>query len=118
MDQLKHTFRPEFLNRIDEIIVFHPLEEEHIQQIVDLMLAALNKRLQDFGVQVEVTPAAKEVLVKKGYDPAFGARPLRRAIQRMVEDQLSEELLKGTFALGDTVIVDAEDGRLTFRKKA
>ncbi|AVX32251.1 ATP-dependent Clp protease ATP-binding subunit ClpC [Carboxydocella thermautotrophica] len=118
MDQLKHTFRPEFLNRIDEIIVFHPLEEEHIQQIVDLMLAALNKRLQDFGVQVEVTPAAKEVLVKKGYDPAFGARPLRRAIQRMVEDQLSEELLKGTFALGDTVIVDAEDGKLTFRKKA
>lgn len=118
MDQLKHTFRPEFLNRIDEIIVFHPLEKEHIQHIVDLMLTALNKRLQDFGVQVEVTPAAKEVLVKKGYDPAFGARPLRRAIQRMVEDQLSEELLKGTFALGDTVIVDAEDGRLICRKKA
>ncbi|HBI26396.1 MAG TPA: ATP-dependent Clp protease ATP-binding subunit ClpC, partial [Peptococcaceae bacterium] len=97
MDELRRTFRPEFLNRVDDVIVFHALQEEHMKEIVELMLMTVSKRLTEFGLQLEFTQAAKELLVKKGYDPAFGARPLRRVIQRMVEDQLSEEMLAGKF---------------------
>ncbi|MDA8212884.1 MAG: ATP-dependent Clp protease ATP-binding subunit [Clostridia bacterium] len=117
MDSLKHTFRPEFLNRIDETIVFHALEKEHIKEIINLMLSTLAKRLKDSEITIEVTDAAKDVLIEKGYDPAFGARPLRRSIQRMVEDELSEEMLKGAFATGDTVVVDAQDGKIALKKK-
>jgi len=118
MDELRKTFRPEFLNRVDEVIVFHALSKEHLRQIVDIMLRTLVKELKDRGVQVEFTERAKEVLAEQGYDPQYGARPLRRAIQRLVENPLSEEMLKGRFAEGDTIVVDAdESGQLVFDKK-
>jgi ATP-dependent Clp protease ATP-binding subunit ClpC len=106
------------MNRIDELIVFHALHEEHLMKIVDLMVARVSKRVKEHGIEIEVTEAAKKVLVKEGLDPTFGARPLRRAIQKLVEDSLSEELLAGKFVPGNTVIVDAEDdGKVVFRKK-
>lgn len=116
-EELRRTFRPEFLNRIDEIIVFHALAKEHMKEIVELMLHNLGKRIEDFGLFLEFTDAAKSLLVKKGYDPLYGARPLRRVIQRMVEDQLSEEMLEGRFKGGDEIVVDAEEEELTFNLK-
>ena len=111
MDALKATFRPEFLNRVDETIVFHALEKEHILAIVDLMMKDLHKRLQEQEIALEVSNEAKEKLVEEGYDPAYGARPLRRTIQRLVEDPLAEDLLMGRFQAGDTVKVDVtKDG--------
>ena len=106
MDALKATFRPEFLNRVDETIVFHALEKEHILAIVDLMMKELHKRLQEQEIGMEVSVEAKEKLVAEGYDPAYGARPLRRAIQRMIEDPLAEDLLRGRYKEGDIVKVD------------
>ena len=111
MDALKATFRPEFLNRVDETIVFHALEKEHILSIVDLMMKDLHKRLQEQEISMEVTPEAREKLVEEGYDPAYGARPLRRTIQRLVEDPLADSLLRGRYKAGDTVKVDVtKDG--------
>ncbi|MDI6632031.1 MAG: ATP-dependent Clp protease ATP-binding subunit [Thermoanaerobacteraceae bacterium] len=118
MGELQRTFRPEFLNRVDEIIVFHSLTDEHIRAIVDLMLKDVSKRLQEQGVLVEFGDGLKELLAKQGIDDRFGARPLRRTIQRLVEDRLSEELLKGTFAKGDKVLVDAQDEAVVVRKAA
>jgi len=117
MEELRRTFRPEFLNRIDEIIVFHALNKEHIRKIVDIMLNNLKKELAERGVSVEFTDAAKELLANEGYDPQFGARPLRRAIQRLVENPLSEEILRGRFEAGDTILVDAAEGKIVFEKK-
>ncbi|MGB9813789.1 MAG: ATP-dependent Clp protease ATP-binding subunit [Thermovenabulum sp.] len=117
LEELRRTFRPEFLNRIDEIIVFHALNENHIKEIVTLMLNQVNERLKDFDISIEVTEKAKEWLAKKGFDPMYGARPLRRVIQREIEDSLSEELLKGTIRKGDVVLIDEKDGKLTFEKK-
>jgi ATP-dependent Clp protease ATP-binding subunit ClpC len=108
MGELKRAFRPEFLNRIDEIIVFHALEKRHLKEIVSLMADQLKKRLSDQGINIELTDAALEKIVEEGYEPDYGARPLRRAIQRKVEDRLSEELLKGTIAKGQTVKIDIE----------
>ncbi len=116
-EELRRTFRPEFLNRVDEIIVFHPLEEEHMKEIVELMLKNISKRIAEFGLHLEFTQEAKEFLVKEGYDPVFGARPLRRVIQRMVEDELSEELLAGKFKSGDQILVDVGENKLTFQAK-
>ncbi len=116
MDELKRSFRPEFLNRIDEVIVFHSLEQEHIEQIVSLMTDDLRKRLKEQEIDFQLTDDAKKILAKEGFDPAYGARPLRRAIQRNIEDRLSEELLKGTIHKGDTVSIDALDGQLTVKK--
>jgi len=109
LGELKKTFRPEFLNRIDGVVVFHSLTKEHIRKIVDLMLATVNEQLAEKGIKLEVTDAAKDLLGEKGYDEVFGARPLRRVIQNMVEDKLSEDLLRGKFQTGDTVVVDAEE---------
>ncbi|HWR61299.1 MAG TPA: ATP-dependent Clp protease ATP-binding subunit [Clostridia bacterium] len=117
MEELKRTFRPEFLNRIDEIIVFHQLEEEHLKQIVELMLKSLFGRIHEMNIGIDVTDKAKLLLVEKGYDQAYGARPLRRAIQKLVEDQLSEEMLKGNIKPGSDVMVDADDGNLVFKSK-
>ncbi|ACX53027.1 ATPase AAA-2 domain protein [Ammonifex degensii KC4] len=117
LKELERTFRPEFLNRVDEIIVFHPLTPEHIRAIVDLMLKDVAKRLKEQGVEVEFSDALKELLAQKGYDENFGARPLRRTIQRLVEDRLSEEMLKGTFAKGDKVLVDAENGEVVVKRE-
>ena len=114
-EELKRTFRPEFLNRVDEVIVFRPLTKEQIAAIVDLMLRAMAKQLAEKGMTIEVTPAARELLAKEGFDPNFGARPLRRAIQRMIENPLSEEILAGRIKLDDKVVVDVENEKLVFR---
>ena len=112
-DELKQHFRPEFLNRIDDIIVFHQLSEGEIVQIVDLMIARLDLQMRNKDMGLELTAAAKQLLAKKGYDPVLGARPLRRTIQREIEDALSEKILFGELAAGQIVVVDAvpsEDG--------
>lgn len=116
MDELKKSFRPEFLNRIDEVIVFHSLEQEHIEQIVSLMTDELRKRLKEQSIDFQLTEDAKKLLAKEGFDPAYGARPLRRAIQRHIEDKLSEELLKGNISKGDTVNIEAEEGKLVVKR--
>ena len=109
MDELKKAFRPEFLNRIDEIIVFHSLEKKHLAQIVNLMVEQLVKRLKEQDIDLELTDAAIEKIAEEGYDPEYGARPLRRALQKHIEDRLSEELLKGKVIKGQKVIVDVKD---------
>ncbi|MGA1145639.1 MAG: ATP-dependent Clp protease ATP-binding subunit [Candidatus Nanopelagicales bacterium] len=106
--ELKQHFRPEFLNRIDDVIVFHQLTEAEIIEIVDLMIASLEKRLQDKDMAIELTPAAKSLLAERGYDPTLGARPLRRTIQREIEDPLSERMLFGDLVPGSIVVVDVE----------
>ncbi|WP_019535561.1 ATP-dependent protease ATP-binding subunit ClpC [Paenibacillus ginsengihumi] len=116
MGELKKSFRPEFLNRIDEIIVFHSLEEKHIAEIVALMADELRKRLKDQNVDFILTDKAKAFLAKEGFDPTFGARPLRRAIQKHIEDRLSEELLRGNISKGDHLIIDEQDGELTVKR--
>jgi len=117
MVELKKTFRPEFINRIDEIIVFHELTEEQLESIVNLMVKDLQKRLADRKLEIELTGEAKSWLVKVGYDPVYGARPLRRAIERYVESPLSTRLLRGEFSPGDTIIVDRGDDGLNFNTK-
>ena len=115
--EVKKIFRPEFLNRIDASVVFHALMKDHILSIVDLMLANVSKQLVEKGMSVKVTTKAKELLAEKGYDVNFGARPLRRVIQNLVEDQLSEALLQGKYDLGDTILLDAEDGKISVKKE-
>ena len=120
-DALKQHFRPEFLNRIDETIVFHELSKDEVTKIVDLLIARTQKQLEGQGLGIELTPAAKAFVADKGYDPTLGARPLRRAIQRLIEDELSEKLLYKEFRAGEIIVVDvepnAESGEmeLTFR---
>ncbi len=117
MDAVKKTFRPEFINRVDEIIVFHELSEEQLRNIVDLMVKDLQKRLADRKLEVELTEEAKLWLAKEGFDPLYGARPLRRAIERYVENPLSTKLLRGEFSPGDTIIVDYGEDGLVFNSK-
>ena len=107
--ELKDTFRPEFLNRIDEIIIFSPLSPEQMERIVDLQMKQIRERLAEHGLEVELTDAARKWLAEEGYDPAFGARPLRRALQKHVESALSVKILQGEFEDGDTVIVDFDE---------
>ncbi|WOV87319.1 ATP-dependent Clp protease ATP-binding subunit [Sporosarcina oncorhynchi] len=109
LDSLKKAFRPEFLNRVDEMIVFHSLEKDHLQKIVSLMSNELTKRLAEQEITLDLTEAAMLKIADEGYDPEYGARPLRRALQKHVEDRLSEELLKGTVLTGGTVVVDVEN---------
>ncbi|HEX8100790.1 MAG TPA: ATP-dependent Clp protease ATP-binding subunit [Actinomycetota bacterium] len=114
MEELKRSFRPEFLNRIDEVIVFHSLTRENVKAIVDLMMVRVRDQLKAKDVDIVLTDAAKDLLAEKGYDPSLGARPLRRTIQRLVEDPLSEKLLWREFKAGETIIVDARDGEVAF----
>jgi ATP-dependent Clp protease ATP-binding subunit ClpC len=114
MDELKKSFRPEFLNRIDEVIVFHSLTQADVKQIVDLLMKRVTEQLKAKDLEIELTDAAKDVLAEKGFDPSLGARPLRRTIQRLVEDPLSEKLLWKEFRAGQTIIVDARDGEIVF----
>jgi len=116
LEQMKHTFRPEFLNRIDETIVFQSLTEKELTEIVDLLMEELKTRVTENGYSLQVSDSSKELILKKGYDPAFGARPLKRAIQRLVEDTVSEEILKRTVTPGDTIMVDASDDEIVIRK--
>ncbi|HHX64987.1 MAG TPA: ATP-dependent Clp protease ATP-binding subunit [Chloroflexi bacterium] len=115
MKELRRLFRPEFLNRVDEIVVFHELTREHIEQIVDIQFARLNDRLAEHQITVQCTEEGCELLVEEGFDPQYGARPLRRAMQRLIEDPLAEKMLEGAFKDGDTVLVDAENGHVVFR---
>jgi ATP-dependent Clp protease ATP-binding subunit ClpB len=117
MDGLRAHFRPEFLNRIDEIIFFHALSREHLKRIVDIQIRGLVRRLEERKIHVELTEAAKEQLVREGYDPAYGARPLKRTIQRSVLDPLALRVLEGAFTEGDTVVVDGGAKGLTFEKR-
>jgi len=113
-EALREAFRPEFLNRIDEIVVFNPLTEIELTQIIDLLIKEVVDRVRDQGMTLELTKAAKTLLVREGYHPSYGARPLRRTVQRMVETPLSRALLKSDFKPGDTIIVDVEGQALTF----
>ncbi len=117
MSELKKLFRPEFLNRVDEIVVFKSLTGEQLRGIVDLMVAELRDRLIAQGMSIELTDAARDLVAKEGADPVYGARPLRRAIQTLIEDPLSEELLQGGWSAGDIVKVRAKDGKLVFDKE-
>ena len=117
MGELKKTFRPEFLNRVDEIIVFHPLDEEHIRSIVGVMIEVLAKRLKQNEITIIVTDEAKAFLAKKGFDPVFGARPLRRSIQSMIEDKLAEHMLEGKIKSGDEVLIETDEDKMKFTVK-
>lgn len=118
LEELKRTFRPEFLNRVDDTIVFKVLTEADIAKIVDLMLSELAGRIAEYGLKLEVTPAAKELLAREGFDPVYGARPLRRVIQKRLEDGISEEMLRGRFTAGDLILVEKEEAeeKLVFSK--
>jgi ATP-dependent Clp protease ATP-binding subunit ClpB len=115
-DEMRAVFRPEFLNRIDETVEFKPLTKEQLAEIVELQLARLKARLVERGIELELTEEAKQVLAEAGWDPTFGARPLKRALQRLVENPLALHLLEGEFGEGDTVRVDAKDGELVFER--
>jgi ATP-dependent Clp protease ATP-binding subunit ClpB len=114
MDAVRSTFRPEFLNRVDEIVIFHGLGEEQLLEIVDREAAILAKRLAERKISLELSPAAKALIVREGFDPVYGARPIRRTIQRLVLDPLAQKILAGEFTEGQTIYVDAQDGRMSF----
>jgi ATP-dependent Clp protease ATP-binding subunit ClpB len=115
MDDLRAHFRPEFLNRVDEIVLFKPLSIEEIERIVDLQIADVRRRLADRRIGLELTQAARELIAREGYDPVYGARPLRRFIQREVETRIARALLSGEIHDGGTVTLDTEDSELTVR---
>ena len=114
---VKRTFRPEFLNRVDDIIIFRPLTEEHLKKIVDLLIDEVQKRLADRNIQLELDSEAKSWLLKEGYEPVYGARPLRRAIQRHVENPLSSRILGGEFKDGDRIFISVDGSQLSFSSK-
>jgi ATP-dependent Clp protease ATP-binding subunit ClpC len=116
LNEVKKTFRPEFLNRLDEIVVFHQLTSEHIKQIIQILMRDIRKRLEEKTITIELSEEAKNFLVDKGFDPVYGARPLKRALQRYVEDPLSEELLRGRFNEDDHIVVTIKGEKLSFRK--
>jgi ATP-dependent Clp protease ATP-binding subunit ClpB len=118
MQELRNTLRPEFLNRIDEIVIFLPLDRAQLARIVEIQLGYLRRRLAERRMELEVTDAAKELLGREGYDPTFGARPLKRTIQRLVQDPLALRILEGEFKDGDVVVVDAQGDALTFKREA
>jgi ATP-dependent Clp protease ATP-binding subunit ClpB len=113
---MREFFRPELLNRIDEIVEFKPLTKEQLGEIVELQLARLRARLADRGIELELSDEAKQVVADAGWDPTYGARPLKRALQRLVENPLALRLLEGEFSDGDRVRVDAKDGELVFER--
>jgi len=118
LEEVRRSFRPEFINRVDELIVFSSLTETELKKIVNIMLKDVEKRLADSKIKLEVTDSAKGQLLKEGLDYVYGARPLRRAIQKMVEDNIAEMMLRREAAAGETVVVDTDsDGKLTFVKK-
>ena len=117
MAELKTHFRPEFLNRVDDVIIFHSLDEKELARIVDIQLARLEKRLAQQNLTLDVDAAAKQLMAKEGYDPQFGARPLKRAVQEQLLDPLSMKLLEGEFKPGDRIKVTAKDDELVFQRK-
>jgi len=117
MEEMRQHFRPEFLNRVDEILIFHRLTQDHLRAIVDIQLRGLQKRLAERNITLTLTDKAREFLAERGFDPAYGARPLKRLIQKEIQDQLAIRLLNGEFAAGDRIEADAGDGALVFRKE-
>jgi len=117
LDQLKRQMRPEFINRIDDIVIFHPLKPEMIRDIVDIQVERLGARLADKRIKLELTDAARDLLAEQGYDPVYGARPLKRAIKRMVLDPLAMEILAGNIHEDSVVQIDRDGDRLSFTEK-
>ena len=117
MNDLRNHFRPEFLNRLDEIIMFRPLTKDNIGNIVTLMMADLNRRLADQDITLELTDAAKDYIIEGGYDPTYGARPLKRFLQKNVETLAARMILSGDIGAEDTILIDVSDGRLTAARK-
>jgi ATP-dependent Clp protease ATP-binding subunit ClpC len=117
MNELKRVFRPEFINRIDEIVVFHSLNREEVAQILEIMIGEVRQRLSDMNISVEFTKSAKDYLIENGYDVKFGARPLRRLIQKEIEDRLAMQILKGKFKTGDKIVVGLRNNKINFRTK-
>ena len=117
MREVKNLFSPEFLNRIDETIIFHSLSREHLLNILQLQLNDINDELQESKLKLEVTDEAKDWLLKKGYKPAYGARPLRRTLQRYIEDYLAEEVIKGIFKEGSIIQISVADDKLVFKDR-
>jgi ATP-dependent Clp protease ATP-binding subunit ClpB len=116
-EALRGHFRPEFLNRVDEVIIFNALGRAQIKHIVDIQMQGLEKRLAERGITLELSDAAKEAVAEEGYDPVYGARPLKRAIQTMISDPLARKVLSGEYAEGDVVRVDVgHEGQLLFKK--
>ncbi len=118
MEEMKRTFRPEFLNRLDDIIIFHQLKQEEIREIVDIMLKDLHKRMEAQSMTLLISDEVKDMLAKEGYSPAYGARPLRRVIQKQIEDELSEEILMGKYKEGDTIAAKLKDDKIVFEKSS
>ena len=117
MEAVRHPFKPEFLNRIDEIIVFHPLNKDNMKDIVNIMLKDLSKRAkQEMNISLRFSASAKELLIEKGYDPKYGARPLKRVIQTLVEDELAQKILDQGFGSGDVIHIGKHNDTLTFTK--
>jgi ATP-dependent Clp protease ATP-binding subunit ClpB len=117
-EALTQTFPPEFLNRIDDVVIFHRLTKEDLGKIVDIQVAQLSERVRERGIEIELTEGARELLGNLGFDPTYGARPLKRVIQKQLVDKLALRLLEGEFQPGDRVLVDASGGELTFAKGA
>jgi ATP-dependent Clp protease ATP-binding subunit ClpB len=116
MDALRAHFRPEFINRVDDIIIFHPLSREQMRTIIDIQLRGLVKRLEDRKIHVELSDTAKDLIIEEGYDPTYGARPLKRTIQRRVLDPLAIRVLQGDFREGDRIRIDVKAGDLSFER--
>ena len=115
MDNVKQYFKPEFLNRLDEIIIFNHLSQKDIEKIIDLQLEKVESRLLEKKIKIKVNKKAKEVLAKKGYDPNFGARPLKRVIQHLILDPLAKEIIEGKIKERDKIVVDAKDGEIVIK---
>jgi ATP-dependent Clp protease ATP-binding subunit ClpB len=118
MAEVRAHFRPEFLNRVDDIVIFHRLTPDHLRQIVDIQVGDLERRLAERKISIELTDKAREWLADRGFDPAYGARPLKRLIQREIQDVLALKLLQGDFSEGDRIEIDAGGGALSFEKGA
>ena len=116
MGEVKAHFRPEFINRIDEVVVFHALDEKHIKSIAQIQLKYLESRLAKMEIELQISDSALNELARAGFDPAFGARPLKRAIQSQIENPLAKNILEGKFAAKDTIKVDCDNGMMTFSK--
>jgi ATP-dependent Clp protease ATP-binding subunit ClpC len=117
MGEVRNLFSPEFLNRLDDVIVFHPLQKEQVGQIAELLLGHLRRRLwEEHQIGLELSDSARELLIEQGYDQKYGARPMRRTIERLIEDPVSERILTGEFPPRCTIVVEAKDGEMTFRK--
>jgi ATP-dependent Clp protease ATP-binding subunit ClpC len=117
LSEMKRLFNPEFINRVDETVVFHSLNRDHLRDILELMVREVQQQLSEQNITLEITTAARTFLIEEGYDEKYGARPLRRTLQRLVEDPLSIDILKGRFKQGSTIVVDVREEKIVFRSK-